>query len=229
MTVETAGYCKCQGRQLSSPACCNGPQGCNLRQMAIFNLSGQTPFAADSRIVGESAHRVLAVCEKQVEMAGEPFFMPLFSIVAISVFFFFAMFFSVIFMTFATLAAPLRMLLLISISHPLFLHKVDRLAAGVVTGTVLAPFFLMPWRHVQVNWLALHHNRGRQDDHRLRIHQHGRRVVADIDPSIDARLVDVNRHANPGLGKYGTCGPSQGNNGDSGNFLHGDLSKYAHL
>ena len=229
MTVETAGYCKCQGRQLSSPACCNGPQGCNLPQLAIFNLSGQMPFAAVSRIVGESAHRVLAVCEKQVEMAGEPFFMRLFSIVAITVFFFFAMFFAVIFMTFAALATPLRMRLPVTLLHPLFLHKINRLAAGVVPGTVLSPFFLMPWRHIQVNWLALHQHGCRQDDHRLRIHQHRWRVVADIHPPIDARLVDVNRHANPGLGKYGTCGPSQGNQGDSGNFLHRDLSKYAHL
>jgi len=32
-------------------------------------LSGQMPFAAVSRIVGESPHRVLAVCEKYVDMA----------------------------------------------------------------------------------------------------------------------------------------------------------------
>jgi len=32
-------------------------------------LAGQMPFAAVSRLVGESPHRVLAVCEKYVEMA----------------------------------------------------------------------------------------------------------------------------------------------------------------
>lgn len=40
-----------------------------LFEAFILMLSGQMPFAAVSRIVGESAHRVLAVCEKYVEMA----------------------------------------------------------------------------------------------------------------------------------------------------------------
>ena len=40
-----------------------------LFEAFILMLSGQMPFAAVSRIVGESAYRVLAVCEKYVEMA----------------------------------------------------------------------------------------------------------------------------------------------------------------
>jgi transposase len=40
-----------------------------LFEAFILMLSGQMPFAAVSRIVGESAHRVLAVYEKYVEMA----------------------------------------------------------------------------------------------------------------------------------------------------------------
>lgn len=40
-----------------------------LFEAFILMLSGQMPFAAVSRIVGESAHRVLAVCEKYVDMA----------------------------------------------------------------------------------------------------------------------------------------------------------------
>lgn len=40
-----------------------------LFEAFILMLSGQMPFAGVSRIVGESAHRVLAVCEKYVEMA----------------------------------------------------------------------------------------------------------------------------------------------------------------
>jgi hypothetical protein len=40
-----------------------------LFEAFILMLSGQMPFAAVSRIVGESAHRVLAVCEKYVEIA----------------------------------------------------------------------------------------------------------------------------------------------------------------
>ena len=37
-----------------------------LFEAFILMLSGQMPFAAVSRIVGESPHRVLAVCEKYV-------------------------------------------------------------------------------------------------------------------------------------------------------------------
>lgn len=40
-----------------------------LFEAFILMLSGQMPFAAVSRIVGESPHRVLAVCEKYVGMA----------------------------------------------------------------------------------------------------------------------------------------------------------------
>jgi transposase len=40
-----------------------------LFEAFILMLSGQMPFAAVSRIVGESPHRVLAVCEKYVEIA----------------------------------------------------------------------------------------------------------------------------------------------------------------
>jgi transposase len=40
-----------------------------LFEAFILMLSGQMPFAAVSRIVGESPHRVLAVCEKYVQMA----------------------------------------------------------------------------------------------------------------------------------------------------------------
>lgn len=40
-----------------------------LFEAFILMLSGQMPFAAVSRIVGESPHRVLAVCEKYVDMA----------------------------------------------------------------------------------------------------------------------------------------------------------------
>lgn len=41
-----------------------------LFEAFILMLAGQMPFAAVSRIVGESAHRVLAVCEKYVQMAS---------------------------------------------------------------------------------------------------------------------------------------------------------------
>ena len=40
-----------------------------LFEAFILLLSGQMPFAAVSRVVGESPHRVLAVCEKYVEKA----------------------------------------------------------------------------------------------------------------------------------------------------------------
>ena len=40
-----------------------------LFEAFILMLAGQMPFAAVSRLVGESPHRVLAVCEKYVQMA----------------------------------------------------------------------------------------------------------------------------------------------------------------
>ena len=40
-----------------------------LFEAFILMLAGQMPFAALSRLVGESPHRVLAVCKKYVEMA----------------------------------------------------------------------------------------------------------------------------------------------------------------
>ena len=41
-----------------------------LFEALILMLAQQMPFAAVARIVGESAHRVLAVCERYVHIAG---------------------------------------------------------------------------------------------------------------------------------------------------------------
>ena len=40
-----------------------------LFEAMILMLAQQMPFAAVARIVGESAHRVMAVCERYVEIA----------------------------------------------------------------------------------------------------------------------------------------------------------------
>ena len=102
------------------------------------------------------------------------------------------------------LTTPLRMLLLVTLPHPLFLYKIYRLAAGVVARTVFAPLLLMPRWNVQVDRLALHNHGGRCNDHGLRVNEHRLRVVADIDTPIDARLINADRHPHAGLGKQGT-------------------------
>ena len=106
-------------------------------------------------------------------------------------FVFFAVFTTVIIRT-VTVSAPLRVLMLVALPHPLFLHEIHRLAAGVVAGTVLAPVLLMARRHVKVDRLALHQHRGRCNDHRLRVDEHRLRVVANVDTAINPRLIDSN-------------------------------------
>ena len=97
------------------------------------------------------------------------------------------------------LAAPAWMLMLIAVTNPLFLHKIHRLPAGVVAHAVFPPVLLMTWRHVQIDRLADNCNGLLDDDHRLRIDQHGLRIIADIDPPVNAGLVDADGHAHAGL------------------------------
>ena len=144
-----------------------------------------------------------------------PLFTDQFLVVAAFVFSFFAMLVAmfvaiVIAMVLAViarvsvpLAAPLWMLLLVTLPHPLFLYKIHRLATRVVACAVFAPLLLVPRWNVQVDRLALHEHGGRCNDHRLRVHEHWRRVVADINAPIDARLINANRHPHTGLGKKG--------------------------
>ena len=130
-----------------------------------------------------------------------------FLVVAAFIFSFFAMLFAmlvaIIVRVIVARTTPLRMLLLVTLAHPLLLYKIHRLAAGVVACAVFAPFLLMPRWNVQVDRLTLYHHGLWCNDHRLGIDEHRRRVVADINAPIDARLINADRHPHIGLGKKG--------------------------
>src|SRR5712692_5158340 len=79
---------------------------------------------------------------------------------------------------------------------PVVLNEVDRLAAGVVLAAMLAPVFLVPRRHMQIDWLSYHLDP--LDHNRLRKDQSRRRSVADVDATIEARLADADRNADVG-------------------------------
>ena len=85
---------------------------------------------------------------------------------------------------------PIGVLLGIAFTHPLVLHKVDRLAAGVVAAAVDAPLALMHRRHVEVDRLPLDDDSRRRNQHRLWQHERGCGQVADVDAAVDAWLVD---------------------------------------
>lgn len=79
---------------------------------------------------------------------------------------------------------------------PVVLHKVDPLAAGIVFAAVLAPMFGVARRYAQIDRRAAH--RYPLDDYRLTINHLWRRIVADVEPSIEAGLADADRDSNVG-------------------------------
>jgi len=89
-------------------------------------------------------------------------------------------------------AVPARMLALVSLSHPFVANKVDRLTTSVVLATVPTPILLVRWGYIQVHRLAFDDDTGRGDDDRISPIERRRRHVANVDASIDARLVDTN-------------------------------------
>src|SRR5450759_1483844 len=90
---------------------------------------------------------------------------------------------------------------------PVVLHKEDPLAAGVVFAAVLAPMFGVARRYAQIDRRAIH--RHPLDCHRLTIDHLWLRIVANIEPAIEAGLADADRDSNVG----GEC---RGGNGGSG-------------
>src|ERR1035437_3280831 len=123
---------------------------------------------------------------------------------------------------FATALFRIALVLLIALTHPLFLHKIDRLAAGVVMLAMLGPVLLMRRRHVEVNGFHLHGHLRWRNDHRLRIHHHGRGDVADVDAAIHAGLVDVDGNTDVGASVSGSDGPC--GNDQSNELVHDVLS-----
>ncbi len=90
------------------------------------------------------------------------------------------------------------MLLSIAALNPVFAHEVHRLSAGVVAGTVPAPILLVFARNVQIDRPLMNRHGARLDDHWLRIDHGGLRVVADVNATVDAGLIDANRDADIG-------------------------------
>src|SRR4051812_2638507 len=84
-------------------------------------------------------------------------------------------------------------LLFPALANPAFLDEVHRLVARAVAAAIGPPVALMAWRHVQIDRLALHDHRRWRDNDRLGVDQCRLRIVADIDASVDARLVDADR------------------------------------
>ena len=88
-------------------------------------------------------------------------------------------------------AVPARMLTLVPPLHPFVANKVDRLTTSVVLETVPTPVLFVRWRPIQVHRLAVDDDTGRSDGHRLSPIKRRWRHVANVDASIEARLVDT--------------------------------------
>ena len=93
---------------------------------------------------------------------------------------------------------------------PALLHKIDRLTAGGIPPAILAPILLVYHRHVKVDWPLIHSHGRLYDDHRLRIDHRWWRIVADVNATVNAWLIDVNGYPDIGPGKYrNSCAHSQ--------------------
>jgi uncharacterized membrane protein len=112
---------------------------------------------------------------------------------------------SIVFMVMIFVVAAL----FIALAYPVVSHKINLSVAGVVTPTMFAPMLLMSWRNIQIYWFLLHSNGLLNNHNGLRVYQPGRRIVTNIDPSIDSRLIYANGHTDVWLGKAG-CSGAQG-------------------
>jgi len=81
---------------------------------------------------------------------------------------------------------------------PAILYKVDRVAAGVVLATMLAPVLRATWRYAQVNG-RMHNTHGHGLDYdRLRVDHLRLREGADVNAPIEARLAHLHRYTDIG-------------------------------
>src|SRR4029079_16853201 len=117
-------------------------------------------------------------------------------------------------------AMPTRVGVLPAFLHPALLHEVHRLTAGGVAAAVALPVTLMLHRHVQVHRPLVDGVRRRRDDDRLRVDHRWRRLIADVDAPVHARLADAERHADVG-GREGRC-CGRGGKDENGQSLHVD-------
>ena len=109
-----------------------------------------------------------------------------------------AVFVSLVFLPAVILAILRLMMRYIDIVVPPVTHEIDRLAARIVLTAVLAPFFLMAGRHVQVDRLVNNTGRSMPNHDGLCVNELGLRVVSDVNAAIKARLADADRHTDIG-------------------------------
>ena len=95
------------------------------------------------------------------------------------------------------------MALVIALTHPIFLHKVNGLAAGTIATAVLTPLLLVLLGHIQVYRLLVNRCRRLYDHHWLWVDDARLWECAYVYAPINAWLVDADRYANVSLRKCG--------------------------
>jgi len=109
-----------------------------------------------------------------------------------------AVFVSLVFLPAVILAMTRLILRYIDIIVPPITHEIDRLAASIIFAAVLAPFFLMARRHVQVHRLINNTGRSMPNHDGLCVYEFGLRKVSDVNAAIKTGLADADRHTDIG-------------------------------
>lgn len=86
----------------------------------------------------------------------------------------------------------------IDIIIPLVTHEIDRSVTSIIFTAVLAPFFLMTGRDVQVSWLINNTGRRSLNHDGFRVNELGLRKVSNVNTAIEAGLADADGHADIG-------------------------------
>lgn len=90
---------------------------------------------------------------------------------------------------------------------PPVLDKIDRPVTGIVLAAMLAPFFLVPGRHVHVNRLVDNMDRRGMDRDRPDVHDFRAGEIAHIETPVKTRLADAD--GNPDIRCLGCTGSRQ--------------------
>ena len=109
-----------------------------------------------------------------------------------------AVFVSLVVLPAVILAMTCLILRYIDIIIPPVPHEIDRLAASIIFAAVLAPFFLMTRRHVQVDRLINNTGRSVPDHDGLCVNEFGLRIVSDVNAAIKTGLAYADGHTDIG-------------------------------
>jgi len=79
---------------------------------------------------------------------------------------------------------------------PAVVDEIDRAVTGAILAAMLAPVARMPGRHMQIQRLGFLHDGWRRRQHHdgPRVNDLGRRRIADVDPAIQAGLINGDGH-----------------------------------